>query len=63
MDKKYVKSSLMVRDEDIRLIGMKMFTPFYLNGQEKQIDGKTRPILSGIISPEMSITQHTTDNG
>ena len=63
VDEKDVKSSLVIADKDIALPRVKMFASFDFHGEEEQTDRKPRPVLAGIISPEVPVAQLTADGG
>mgnify|MGYP007134720850 FL=1 len=54
---------LMIGQENIRCAVVDLFVTFYGNRQKKQPAGELRPDFSGIVSPEMSVSQPASDHG
>ena len=57
-----IESTLMIGHENITLVLLEMLTSLHLYRQEKDADPKPGPILTRIITPEMTITQHASQN-
>ena len=57
-----IESTLMIGHENITLILLEMLTSLYFYRQKEDADPKPGPILTRIITPEMTITQHTSQN-
>ena len=52
----------MIGNENITLVLLEMLTSLYFYRQKEDADPKPSPILARIIAPEMTITQHASQN-